>query len=231
MNNVAAFVITLIAGILSIFQSGCVMTGGSLLSDYDDDASIMLLAGFLVFGAAITGITGGALALKRNRQSIKTLWYASLACFIAWGAGATSGYGYEDALMWCIAYGVAAVLTMTDRYKAMPSEKEELIRKLLETGDRLAAALNGVVENREHIGKTKGILEKGVMITKSFKDGFQQPSSRVPKVIEIEGAITPEVKSDGQITAEVTEGAVPPPKVNVQSASGFEDTQASVSDR
>lgn len=114
--NIAAFVISLFAGLISFLQGGCatgvsaIGTGlGSRVGGYDGakiarEGASMGGAGALIVLAALLAIIGGSFALPRKKASYWLLSISSGMCLLA---VMVSGGIYKDAYVWLTAYAIA----------------------------------------------------------------------------------------------------------------------------
>ena len=114
--NIAAFVISLLAGLISFLQGGCatgvgaIGTGlGSRVGGYEGakiarEGASMGGAGTLVVLAALLAIIGGSFALPRKKASYWLLGISSGMCLLA---VMVSGGIYKDAYVWLTAYAIA----------------------------------------------------------------------------------------------------------------------------
>jgi hypothetical protein len=108
--NIAAFIIALIGGIVSILQSGCIMLIGGVVSGLDKNAEPVAGGAFLCFVAAVVAIVGGSLSLRSSGAGWKTLCAAAIISIL----GGLSFYGYKDAYFWAVVYGLASGLAFFD---------------------------------------------------------------------------------------------------------------------
>ena len=103
--NIAAFVISLFAGVISFLQSGCVGSLGTAISEAGDKSFDRIVgASFLVIIAAIIGITGGSMALARKKASRIVLFVAAVLCLVAFFM---SGLKYAASILWGVCYLIA----------------------------------------------------------------------------------------------------------------------------
>lgn len=114
--NIAAFVISLLAGLISFLQGGCatgvgaIGTGlGSRVGGYEGariarEGASMGGAGALIVLAALLAIIGGSFALPRKKASYWLLGISSGMCLLA---VMVSGGIYKDAYVWLTAYAIA----------------------------------------------------------------------------------------------------------------------------
>ena len=112
--KVTAFILSLLAGIFSIFQSflvgfaGAVGTGlAKVANDHKikHEAGGMLGAAFLVFTAAILAFVGGAFALKGRTAGWVLLTISACLCFFAESISV-----FKDANIWGGVYAFSALL-------------------------------------------------------------------------------------------------------------------------
>ena len=110
--NIAAFIISLLAGLISFIQGGCGTTlsglGGRLADTIGDsrssrDFATLGGAGLLVMLASLIGIIGGSMALGRKKSAYGWLTISAVLCFIS------SGMGFRDAVIYGILYFIAAI--------------------------------------------------------------------------------------------------------------------------
>lgn len=106
--SIAAFILSLLAGILATFQGGCACVGGGALSQYSREAERMGVGGFLLFTAAIVGFVGGAMAFTRKPRAKILLGISSGISLLA------ALMGFTDGILYCVIYGIAAFLAHRD---------------------------------------------------------------------------------------------------------------------
>jgi len=106
MKNIIAFILSLLAGFLALFQGGCAFVGGGAFAQYDREMAKIGAAGFLVVIAAIVGFVGGSMALAKKRKA----FYLS---YISAGIMLISALflKFTDGAIYSIIYMIAAMLT------------------------------------------------------------------------------------------------------------------------
>ena len=113
--NIASFVISLFAALLSFLQGGCLTSFSGLgrglsesFGDYSSSRDFAALggAGALVMLASILGVIGGSLALGRKKSSYVCLFISAAMCGLAFANG------FKDAAIYGIAYALAGFFAM-----------------------------------------------------------------------------------------------------------------------
>lgn len=141
--NIAAFIISLLAGLISFFQGGCATGIGAIgsgigrhVGGYDgariaSEGASIGGAGFLVVLAALLAIIGGSFALPRKKASYVLLSISVGLCLLA--LGVSEGM-YKDATVWMVAYIIADICA----YSGCQVNQSEI--KLLNVSDTPVAS-------------------------------------------------------------------------------------------
>ncbi len=111
--HVVSLVLSLIGGIISFVQGGCLMCAGGVASSLAEgadkaDMAAMGGGGFLVLCAAICAIVGGIFAVLHKGSAKIVLGVSAGLCVLA------SFTGYSDAFIWAVVYAVAAFCSYRD---------------------------------------------------------------------------------------------------------------------
>lgn len=115
--SIAAFILSLLGGILALFQGGCACIGGGALHEYSRAAGRVGAGGFLIVIAAVTGFVGGAMAFTRKAKAKIILGASTGLCLLAVITG------FTDGIIYCLIYGIAAVLAHLDTTKQSASNE------------------------------------------------------------------------------------------------------------
>ena len=115
--SIAAFILSLLGGILALFQGGCACIGGGALHEYSRAAGRVGAGGFLIVIAAVTGFVGGAMAFTRKAKAKIILGASTGLCLLAVITG------FTDGIIYCLIYGIAAVLAHLDTAKQSASNE------------------------------------------------------------------------------------------------------------
>jgi hypothetical protein len=124
--HVTALVLSLITGILSFLQAGCVtLCGaiGSAVSEKAGDAHMQKTlagsagGGLFTMAAAIIGIVGGIFAVMHKKVGRLLLIVSGIICILS------KFTGYDDAMIWGVIYLIAAVCAHLDLKKMEKSHK------------------------------------------------------------------------------------------------------------
>ena len=99
---VTAFVLSLVGGLVSFFQGGCVSIGAGLAGDAASE-DLMGASGFVIIAAVVAWIGGSLTLAKKGKAGWKVLCAAVVLCVFA---GAASEF--TDAYVWAVIYGIAA---------------------------------------------------------------------------------------------------------------------------
>ncbi len=112
MKNIIAFILSLLAGFLALFQGGCAFVGGGAFAQYDSRMAKIGAGGLLVVIAAIIGFVGGSMALaKKSKKAHYLLLISSIIMFIT-----ACLLKFVDGLIYSIIYVIAAILVFDDWY-------------------------------------------------------------------------------------------------------------------
>ena len=111
--NVAAFIIVLVSGIISILQMGCVTLLDTAMSTVDKNAEPVAAEAFLCFVAAVVAMIGSSLSLRSSSAGWKTLYAATILNLL----GGLSSHEYVDAYFWALVYGLATGSAFFDTRK------------------------------------------------------------------------------------------------------------------
>lgn len=106
MKNIIAFILSLLAGFLALFQGGCAFVGGGAFARYDRDMAKIGAAGLLVVIAAIVGFVGGSMALAKKRNAFYLSYISAGMMFIS-----AFFLQFNDGFIYSIIYYIAAILT------------------------------------------------------------------------------------------------------------------------
>ena len=106
MKNIIAFILSLLAGFLALFQGGCAFVGGGAFAQYDREMAKIGAAGLLVVIAAIVGFVGGSMALAKKRKAFYLSYISAGMMFIS-----AFFLQFNDGAIYSIIYMIAAMLT------------------------------------------------------------------------------------------------------------------------
>ena len=104
MKSIIAFILSLLAGLIALFQGGCACVGGGAFAQYDSSMAKLGAGGFLIFIAAIAGLVGGSMALAKKRQAFYVLYGSAVLTLLA------LFLGFTDGIFYFFIYYIAAML-------------------------------------------------------------------------------------------------------------------------